>query len=212
VVAVVIAVVFLGEMVSSVMWAGIALIGVGPLLVARRSRTKTIPSNASPLTEPQVQAQSDARSVAGKNNVRLAEGYLFGIIAAIAWGAGPVLMRASIDSNGLGFYAGLITTVSAAVFLLPTLALPGQLSGMVKMNPRARLWFIAVCVDSFVAVTLRWMALAVAPVSIVIPLYQTNPIFGLGFNYLINRRSESFSIWVISGILLTVVGAVMLVA
>jgi drug/metabolite transporter (DMT)-like permease len=212
VVAVVIAVMFLGETVSPIMWGGIALIGIGPLLVARRgnprkqSTTDVLPSAPSPDIRP------NGPWVADKNNIRLAEGYTFGVLAAIAWGAGPVLMRASIDSNGLGFYAALITTVSAAVFLLPTLALPGQLSGMIKMDPRARLWFVAVSVDSFVAVTLRWMALAIAPVSIIIPLVQTGPIFGLGFNYLINRRSESFSIWVISGILLTVVGAVVVAA
>ena len=56
---------------------------------------------------------------------------------------------------------------------------------------------------------LRYMALAVAPVSIVAPIQQTSLIFQVLFSWFINRDHESFSVWVLVAIFSSFIGAVL---
>ena len=53
---------------------------------------------------------------------------------------------------------------------------------------------------------LRFMALAIAPVSVVTPIIQTSGIFRTIFGWFINREHEVFDAWVLLGIAVTIVG------
>ena len=122
-----------------------------------------------------------------------------------------MLMRAGLDSTGLGILGGMIAYATAAVVLVFTLALPGQASGVLKLDANARKWFLFGAVASFVANVLRFMSLALAPVSIVIPLMRSAVLFTIVFNYFMNRDLESFEPRVLTGIGISLVGAVLLV-
>jgi len=53
----------------------------------------------------------------------------------------------------------------------------------------------------------RYMALVVAPVSVVVPIQRLSVIFRLIFNAILNRKNERLDPMVILGILLSVIGA-----
>jgi uncharacterized membrane protein len=57
---------------------------------------------------------------------------------------------------------------------------------------------------------LRYMALAIAPVSVVAPIQQTTIIFQVIFSWLINRDHEAFGLWIIFGICSSFLGAIAL--
>ena len=146
-----------------------------------------------------MEAAGDRASAAPAFTPKTAEGYLFGLLAAGLWGAGPVLMRAGLDTTQLGIWGGTVAYATAAVVLLFALAIPGQATGVVKMDRDAQVWFSVSAVNSFLANVFRFSALALAPVSVVIPLMRTAVVFQLGFNYLINRSIESFEPKVLGG-------------
>jgi drug/metabolite transporter (DMT)-like permease len=201
--SVLIAVVFLDEAVNAVKGVGVVLVMIGPALVApsRQPAPVAAPSGAS----------GTAPVAAPVFTPKIAEGYLFGALAAGLWGAGPVLMRAGLDTTELGIWGGTVAYATAAVVLLFALIIPGQASGVISMNRDAKIWFTVSSVNSFVANGFRFSALALAPVSVVIPLMRTAVVFQLGFNYLINRQIESFEPKVLGGIFVSLVGAVLLV-
>ena len=203
-ISVLIAMVFLSEVITPLMGVGIVLVMVGPALVARRSRRPAAvaaPSGASP----------DAPARTKAFEPKLLEGYLFGILTALFWGAGPVLMRAGVADNGLGILGGLVGYGAASVVLAASLLLPGQMSGALTLDKGARWWFLFGGATSFLANVFRYSALGLAPVSLVIPLIRLSSVFALAFNFVINRHLESFEPRVLIGILLSIAGATLLV-
>ena len=190
--SVVIAVAFLGETVEARIAAGIALVMVGPMLIARR------PAPAAPRTT----------GVADRPD--LLEGYVFGVAAAMLWGVGPVLMRAGLDSNGLGVLGGLVTYAAASVALLLVLAVPGQMARATDLDRTAMRWFALSTVNSFVANVFRFSALALAPVTVVVPMIRTFVLFQVAFNFVINRSLESFEPRILVAIAISAAGAVLL--
>lgn len=203
--SIVIAVIFLEESVDAIQGAGIALVLAGPVLVKPRNKRVDTPSGGSGSGPDAVVV-----SQSGAFTPKIAEGYLFGSLAAGLWGVGPVLMRAGIDSTGLGVWGGTIAYATAAVVLLVPLAIPGQAKGALRLDKDVRWWFILGAVGSFLANVFRFSALALAPVSVVIPLMRTSFVFQIGFNYLINRSIESFEPRVIAGIVISLAGAILI--
>ncbi|MCH8973829.1 MAG: EamA family transporter [Chloroflexi bacterium] len=203
-VSVLIAVLFLDETVTLRIGVGIALVMVGPALVARR-RT---PVPATPAGASGDAPAGDAMAVANSPNLK--EGYLFGIMGAVLWGMGPVLMRAGVDSTGLGILGGLVTYGAAATVLVLILAVPGQLAKTTSLDRSALRWFALSTLNSFIANVFRFSALAIAPVTVVVPMIRTFAIFQLGFNFLINRSLESFEPRILAAIAVSVAGAVLI--
>ena len=203
-VSVLIAVLFLDETLNLRIGVGIALVMVGPALVVRR-RT-LVPATA-------VGASEDAPALdvmVVANSPNLKEGYLFGIMGAVLWGVGPVLMRAGVDSTGLGILGGLVTYGAAATVLLLALAIPGQLAKTTSLDRSALRWFVLSTLNSFTANVFRFSALAIAPVTVVVPMIRTYAVFQLGFNFVINRSLESFEPRILVAIAVSVAGAVLL--
>ena len=209
-VSVLIAVLFLDETVTLRIGVGIALVMVGPALVARRrTPVPATPAGASDDAPAGVAAPApDAVGVANSPNLK--EGYLFGIMGAVLWGMGPVLMRAGVDSTGLGILGGLVTYGAAATVLVLILAVPGQLAKTTSLDRLALRWFALSTLNSFIANVFRFSALAIAPVTVVVPMIRTFAIFQLGFNFLINRSLESFEPRILVAIAVSVAGAVLL--
>ena len=53
----------------------------------------------------------------------------------------------------------------------------------------------------------RFMALAIAPVTVVAPLLQTLIIFRVIFGWFLNRSHEDFGFWTLLGIFISLLGA-----
>ena len=206
--SVIIAIIFLNETLDALKVAGIVLVMVGPALARpkRRAASAKAPAGGSGDVATAVVA---SKVVAFTPKV--VEGYFFGLSAAVLWGAGPVLMRAGLDDNGLGIFGGMVAYGTAAAVLSLGLLIPGQASGVLTLDKSTRGWFLFGAFNSFLANVFRFTALALAPVSIVIPLMRSSVVFTVGFNWLLNRELESFDRRVIGGIGVSMFGAVLLV-
>jgi uncharacterized membrane protein len=73
-------------------------------------------------------------------------------------------------------------------------------------------WFMLSAVTVALSQMLRYMALAVAPVSVVTPIQRLSVLFRVLFGAIINREAEVFDGAVLAGIMLSVVGTVALAA
>ncbi len=206
--SVIIAILFLNETLDALKVAGIVLVIVGPALARPKRR-------AAPAKAPVGGSGDVATAVVASKVVaftpKVVEGYFFGLSAAVLWGAGPVLMRAGLDDNGLGIFGGMVAYGTAAAVLSLGLLIPGQASGVLTLDKSTRGWFLFGAFNSFLANVFRFTALALAPVSIVIPLMRSSVVFTVGFNWLLNRELESFDRRVIGGIGVSMFGAVLLV-
>ncbi|MDA1173734.1 MAG: DMT family transporter [Chloroflexi bacterium] len=198
--SVMIAVVFLGETLNALQGVGIALVMVGPALVmpGRRSAPQAVPAGGS-------------GTVVKAFQPKMVEGYSFGVLAALFWGAGPVLMRAGVESNGLGILGGTVSYLAATLVLSLTLLIPGQASGALSLDKSARKLFFVAGLGSGFANGFRFSALALAPVSVVIPLMRATVLFTLVLNFAFNRHLESFEPKVLIGIFISMIGAILLV-
>ena len=169
-VSVLIAIAFLNETLDVMKGVGIVLVMIGPALVVPRRRSTPQPASVVP-------------DVVGAElkpfQPKMMEGYFFSGLAALLWGAGPVLMRAGVDSNGLGVLGGTIAYLAAAAVLALTLLIPGQASGALTLDKSARKFFFLAGLGSGFANGFRFSALALAPVSVVIPLMRTTPSTGI---------------------------------
>ena len=192
-VSVVIAVLFLRETVTLLMAMGIALVMAGPAISA--TQAAPAPSAAATLAPP----------------VRLAEGYAFGTVNALAFGVSPVLVRYALGDSGLGIVAGLTAYMGAAAVLALGFALPGVRASLAGMNPGARGWFAVGTLTVFAAHMFRFLALSAAPVSVVIPLLRGGAFLHVIAAWLINRDYETFDRRVLVGIGVSVSGSVALV-
>lgn len=193
-VSVVVALIFLQEELSWFKAFGILLMMIGPALVVRStSKSKKVSASEAPPVRPK-------------------EGYICAALAALAWGVGPVLMRSAMGDSGLGLLGGMTAYIAPSIILLLLLLLPGAFKRTMNVDPTAQKWFLVSTGNSFGANVFRFMALSMAPVTIVIPLVRTGVIFAIFFNLAINRTTESFDRLVILGILISVAGAVALVS
>jgi uncharacterized membrane protein len=78
---------------------------------------------------------------------------------------------------------------------------------MRDLDRSARNWFAVSGMFVCVSQMLRYMALAVAPVTIVVPIQRLSVVFRVIFSWLINRDHEVLTGKVLAGIAISLVGA-----
>ena len=196
----VLAIVFLDEVMTPLRVLGIALIVLGPVVILR-SPTAT---GKSKLKAPSISFTPD-----------LVEGYAFAILCALAFGTSPILIRSALldlggTNVGNGIVGGLLAYLAATLLLGLYLARPTNLRHALSIDSNAAKWFILTGLFVCVSQMLRFMALAVAPVSVVSPIIQTSGIFRTILSWFINREHEVFDTWVLLGVAITIIGAVAL--
>jgi drug/metabolite transporter (DMT)-like permease len=225
-VSVIVAVLFLSEEMTWIKVGGILLMMAGPTLVVRGNRKEDrakrnapVPVAITPQTSTTETFSPSTLTTTGAEKklppmpvVRMREGYFWGVMAAAAWGVGPVLMRSGMGDSGLGILGGMTAYFAPSALLILGFFIPGVFRQTMSIDPSAQKWFLLSTANSFTANVFRFMALSLAPVSVVIPLVRTGVIFAIFFNLAINRRTESFDPMVIVGILVSVAGAIVLVA
>jgi drug/metabolite transporter (DMT)-like permease len=195
------AMVFLDETLTPLRMFGIFLLIVGPLIMLRGRERFT------------AKIQENLEKSESKENgfvPNYTEGILFAIISAFGFGASPILIRAAIGDMGLtaGITGGMVSYGAATFIILLVLLQPNRLRHVMSMSAVTAKWFLLSAFAITISQMLRFMALAVAPVSVVAPVQQTTVIFQVIMGWFINRDHEAFGIWVILGIFSSFLGAI----
>lgn len=195
--ALVLAIVFLGEVLTPLKVAGIVLILLGAYLTSKATFKKPKPAK---------EGEPKAEHTAFEPSYR--EGYSFALLSAVAYGSSPILVRMGLESQGPGssFWGGLISYSSAALVIGLILLLPGRWKHVREVGQSSVRWFSLAAILVGFSQMFRYMALAIAPVSVVTPIQSTSVVFRVIFGWLINRNTEVFGAWVILGVLVTMLG------
>jgi uncharacterized membrane protein len=183
---------FLGETVNTVNAAGMALVIFGPMVLLRRRRAAT------------------SRGAASGFIPDYGPGLAWGLVSALGYGASPLFIALGLGPDGTlaDSVAGvLVSYVAASVVVIALVVMAGGRRYMAGLDRASSGWFLMSTVSVALSQLFRYMALAVAPVAVVVPIQRLSVVFRLLFNALINRDHEVFDPWVIGSILLAVVGA-----
>ncbi|MBX9758549.1 MAG: DMT family transporter [Beijerinckiaceae bacterium] len=196
-IALFLAVVLLGETLTGLKIMGIALVLFGPLVVVEVRRN------------PAKKAQAAAKR---SFTPLYAEGYLFAGLSALGYGCSPVLIRAAIDARGAGasLAGGTISYAAASLVVLLVILGTGSARSVTSVERENAKWFVFAGLLVGVSQMLRYMALAVAPVTVVAPIQRLSLIFRMLFGWLMNHEHEVFTLRLLGGTMVSLVGAVML--
>lgn len=201
--ALTLAIVFLSETLTPLKVLGIVLVVSAPMYILSRHAKEKAPKNRSEKPADEPPAKREFRP-------RMAEGYTCAFLAGVGFGSSPVLIKAGIGDSGLSLIGGVVSYVAATLAVALVLLAP-RLFTEVRGTTRASLkWFIYSGVGVSMSQLFRYLALGLAPVTIVQPLQSLSVIFRMIFGYFINRDHEAFDRYVIVGILLSFLGALSL--
>ena len=204
------AIILLGETLSPFKILGILLIIGAPAYILRaRARAKATTRGRAETAKPAV-AASSGTAVKPAFTPRLAEGYLFALLSAVGFGTSPILVKAGLAGTGASLVGGFISCIAATAVVVLLLLIPSQLAEARRMNRESVKWFTLSGVGVSFSHLFRYLALGLAPVTVVQPLQSMSLLFRMIFGYFINRDHESFDRYVIVGILLSFAGALSL--
>lgn len=193
----------LGEHLTLLRVVGIGLVVLGPALTYDRTRRKTLDTIAG---EP---IEVDTRKIFQPN---YAEGYLFALLSSTGYGISPVLVRLALENRELGssLAGGLISYTAAALAFALILLLPGQWRHVRSLDSGSAKWFAISGVCVCFAQMLRYMALVLAPVSVVTPIQRTSLVFRFYFSRIVNPQHEVFGGRIIGATVVSLAGALAL--
>ena len=200
-VSLVFALVLLGEVLTPIKILGIVLLMLGPAIstqVEKRGTTKSKGPNPKP-TERAFEP-------------RYAEGYTYAFLSIFGYGLSPICVRAGLENATLSqsMAGGLISYSAAAIIMLVLIVALGQIKHVKDVEPEATKWFVFAGVMVFISQMFRYMALTIAPVSVVAPIMRIQAIFRIYFSWILTRNHEVFDKNVIIGTVISVVGAILL--
>jgi len=191
------AVVLLGEQLTPLKIVGILFVLLGPLVAVELGRKKAPKKegSAKPAFTP-----------------LYAEGYLFAGLSALGYGTSPIFIRAAIENAGPGasLAGGVISYLAASVIVAIAVVATGSTRSVLSMDRTNAKWFSIAGVLVGISQMLRYMALAIAPVTVVAPIQRLSLIFRLLFGWILNREHEIFSSRLIFGTVISLFGAVLL--
>jgi uncharacterized membrane protein len=201
IVTLVLAIWVLGETLTLLRIIGIGLILVGPGFTLREGGEQAEPRAGPAQRAPQPTFRP-----------RHAEGYAFALLSATGYGVSPIFIRLGLEGKSLGgsIAGGLIAYVAATAVMGLVFLWPGQMRRALAVEPEAAKWFtlsgIMVCVSQM----FTYMALAVAPITVVSPINRLTIVFRLHFSRMLNPDHEVFGGRVIMGTIVSLAGAVLL--
>ena len=140
-----------------------------------------------------------------------ARAFVLGLGAGVSWGVAPIFVKLGLNGIGAPVAGALISFVAATAILSLSLLKQKTRISISATSGRAAGFFFAAGLLSFVANFVRYIALDLAPASVVTPLASTVPVFVLIFSFVFNRKLEIFNTRVIVGAISVVIGTLFLV-
>lgn len=198
-VSLVLAISFLGENLDAIKLAGMALIMLGPaLLAARYSRRQAAPASAK------------TTATGSTFKPRLVEGYTFAFLACFGWGSSPVLVRSGLDGPGQALAGGVVSYAAATLVVALLMLVSGPRRDLASMTAQNLRWFSGTSIMTAVSQMLLYLAMAIAPVIVVQPLLRFQTLASTIAGWYLNRQHESFDRGVLWAIGVSMIGAVLL--
>ena len=205
------AIVLLDDFLTPLKLIGIGLILAGPALMIRRGTKKNVEPRQAP-SGGAVAAGDDDTAPAQKPVfvANLREGYTFAILSSFGYTLSPIFVRYGLRDTNLSLLGGLISYAAAAVVIGLVLLLPGKWAHVRSMDRTVSPWFLRAGVAVFLSQMFRYMALSMAPITVVSPIMRLSLIFRVIFAWIINRDYETFEPRVLLGIGVSFIGAIAL--
>jgi uncharacterized membrane protein len=141
---------------------------------------------------------------------KIAEGMTFALLSATGYGLSPILVKLGLSGIKAPFAAGLVSYTAAALFFLLFLIPKGRLAHILMVDRRALPWFVNSGFFAFLAQMFRYLALAIAPVTVVTPIQRLTGIFRIIFSTLLNPGHEVLNLRLAVGTVVSIAGAVAL--
>ena len=206
-VTLVLAIWLLGEYLTPLKILGIALILLGPTVTMQ---TKKATPGERAVSDEKI-TPIDAEKPAAFQP-KYAEGYTFSLLSATGYGLSPVLVRVGLENQGLGvsLAGGLVTYIAATAVFALVLLWPGQWKHVWETDREAAKWFTFSGFLVFFSQMFLYMAMSVAPVTVVSPINRLSILFRLFFSRLLNPQHEVFGGSVILATVVSLLGAVAL--
>lgn len=202
IISLVLAIWVLGESLTPLRILGIGLVLLGPYYALRTKK------EAAPLTEKAVKAETKPAVF----QPRYAEGIIFALLSATGYGVSPILIRIGLEDKGLAgaIPGGLISYAAGMAVMALFLLWPGQLRHAFSVQPQAAKWFTLSGVMVCLSQMFLYMAMAIAPVTVVSPISRLSIMFRLYFSRVLNPEHEVFGGKVILGTVISLLGALAL--
>lgn len=192
VITLVLAIVILGEIPTLLQTVGIVVVLASPLVLIRRPAPAKSGSDRLFLPDLKV-------------------GYLFASLSALSFGVSPIFIGFGLrGSEGVldGLTAATVAYTAATIVVLAILAFSRPAMTWFSTDNASLGWYVmsglAVAGSQF----LVYMALAIAPVSVVVPIQRTSIIIRLGLAGAFNRDTEVFGTKMLLATALSLCGAV----
>jgi drug/metabolite transporter (DMT)-like permease len=140
---------------------------------------------------------------------RVATGFFFASIAALAYGTSPIIIRQALDGIGPlgGLLGGSIAYAGATVAVALGLLIPALRRNVMQVGSENARWFVYSGIFVAAAQGFLYSALAVAPIMLVVPLLQLSLVFRFVFALLLNPHHEVFGFLVVFGSVVSIAGA-----
>jgi drug/metabolite transporter (DMT)-like permease len=192
VVTLILAVVFLREPCTMLQALGAILMVAGSLLTQPPSGPATPTTLNKPVFKP-----------------RVAVGFFFALIAALAYGSSPIIVRQALqDVGSLSGVAGAFVAYAAATVAVALgLVIPSLRRNVMRVTRENARWFVYSGIFVAAAHGFLYSALAVAPIMLVAPLLQLSLVFRFFFALMLNPHHEVFGVVVILGTIVSILGA-----
>jgi len=196
----------LGEELTALKLLGIALVFMGPTITMREQHS---PSERKVSDEKITGIDAERPSTF---EPKYAEGITFSLLSALGYGLSPILVRVGLEHRGLGasFAGGLVAYIAATAVMALVLACPGQLRHAFAVDRESAKWFTLSGVLVFLSQMFLYMAMSIAPVTVVSPINRLSILFRLYFSQWLNPQHEVFGGSVIVGTVVSLAGALAL--
>lgn len=185
-------------------------VGLAVLLLREEITANILVGAALTVLGPILIGQSSGGSQQPLEMRALRRGMLMGLAAALCYGISPLLIKFALRQASLPLAGSLVSYIAAFAVLGSTLLHPSVRHDLVHSPTKGLLWYAAAGMAVNMAQLFRYVALSIAPVSLVAPLIQLSTLFTLFLSFGMNRRIEALDKFTVSGAVLVVVGAVIL--
>ncbi len=200
------AMVLLGERLTLLQVFGIALVVGGPFIMTSglgREKKDTAKDE-----EDAGGAEESGKPAPFRPN--LVAGFVAGLLGMVGYGLSPTLVRLGLAETGASLAGGAISYIAATVVLGLVVLVSGRLYHCLAVDRTAVRWFTLSGVFVFFAQMFSYLALAIAPVTVVASIQRLSLVFRIALSTLLNREFEVFNARVVVGMVVSLIGALAL--